>query len=339
MLRTLFDMFSGTRTRADDEEDAREVEEARESRRALGIASSDDSLSDEGRNSKSYSGGGTDDESSSEASTTTTTTTTTETDSESGSDLRAPLTRYEARWRASAYLDSVPSRLYKQECGQMARCAALFERHLSPLTPHYLLDPATVNTLPRQLHCYDIYIELAQRGQPVQGLQDTFLVPRALHYIYSYLVDRALRRRDESEAVRRRRHLWLKQKRRRMHFCRQHPLEPGFDARRCPVEWVLYTRQSGQFVQFVQRVMDNNLVIDYNMQPHCVAQEQLSYHLVNLLCAPIDPRVPRLHELVGVERVEKRAVERDEYLDWITVPLFFLDIWNARAQTDRAHAL
>ena len=258
MLKNLLELVIGTRTHEDDEDDAREVEDARESRRALGVQSTDSSSSGEHSTDEESSGGST--------------TSTTETDSESGdTHLLAPLTRYETRWRASNYLSNVPSRLYKLVCGQMARCAALFERHVAPLTPHYLLDTASVTAMPQRLQCYDIYIELAQRGMPIQGLGDTFLVPRALHYIYSYLVDHALRRREEPDAVRRRRHQYLKQKRRRMHFCQQHHAQ-GSD-RYCPVEWVLYTRQSGQFAQFVQRIMDNNLCIDYNLEPHCVPQE------------------------------------------------------------------
>ena len=60
--------------------------------------------------------------------------------------------------------------------------------------------------------------------------------------------------------------------------------------------------------------MDNNRYIDYNAQPGYVPMEELSYHLVNFLCAPQEQAIEQSINLV--DTIEKRRVGRDEYMDW-----------------------
>ena len=169
-----------------------------------------------------------------------------EAESTSDMEMRSPedtrLRRHETRWKRYKYLDCVPRSLYKQEREAMARHAARFEAHLSRQTPHYALDEATRRELPGQMECVALHIEEHQRACLVKEAGETYLVRRSHHYIYSFLIDLALRPPNEPKAVRQQRRAHLKQKTRRIHFCRT---EHANNDRCCPLEWVLYTRRSG----------------------------------------------------------------------------------------------
>ena len=310
----------------DEERDREEIETIQKERQLIGIEdSSDDNVEEDETSSDSDSS---------------TTSETPEVSSEVDSDMemRSPeqtrLKRQEGRWERHRYMKIVPRTLYKRERETMARHASLLETHLRCQTPHYALDEATRRDLPSKLECCALYIDESQRAIPVVEAPGTFLVRRSHHYIYSFLVDLALRPHNESPGTRKQRRAHLKQKMRRMRFCNTpHPIPEQKHERYCPLEWVVYTRRSGDLVRYCQRLMDNNAYIDYNMQPGYVPIEELSYHTVNFMCAPQAGISLNYDEVALGDRYEKRTVERDEYMDWVVVPLFYLDLWNASRVT------
>ncbi len=249
---------------------------------------------------------------------------------EIASPMDNQLARIESQWKFTRYLEVVPDRVYKQHRHQMTEHYRLMQACLLRATPHYLLDETRQQALGTRFQCRGLYIG-AQRRAPLVA-PHTYLVNRELHYLYSYLVDLTLAHRGESREVKRQRRRLLRRKARAMRF---YPVQVQQSHKRCPREHVLYTKRSGDLFRFCQRLMDNNAWLDYT-QVGYVPMEALSYHLVNFLCGPFELIEEQRFETKNAEStvqihqsVESFEVTMAEATDWTTVPLFFLDLWNA----------
>lgn len=229
----------------------------------------------------------------------------------------------EKQWDHQNYLGIVPSRVYRDERRCMVDCYQVMRREFSRQTPHYLLPLDSINLMEGRFRCHAIYIQGGdyKRGQRVT--HDTFLVSRVHHYLYSYLVDFALRRHGESDEVRKARRHHLRKKMHTMHFCHQH--QNQHMVKRCPKEFVLYTKKSSEFFRLCQGRMDSNPYMDYT--EGYIPMEMLSYHLVNFMCGPFEVIAEQRFDTLNT--VDRFEVESERAMDWVTVPLFFLDLWNA----------
>jgi hypothetical protein len=78
--------------------------------------------------------------------------------------------------------------------------------------------------------------------------------------------------------------------------------------RRCPIEYTIYTKKTSEFFLTCQRMMDQNRFIDYSHNEDTMLP--LSFYLVRYLCHVHDTR---------------------DHHAWVSVPIFFWDLWQNRS--------
>jgi hypothetical protein len=166
-----------------------------------------------------------------------------------------------------------------------------------------------------------IHIDAQLRvSRPLDGVQDVFLVQRLADYVYSYIIDIALMgtRRDPRFPP-----TMLDQRQRyRSHrmathlSCAVKHQEPEEEARLCPLEWVLYTKQSSDFYTACRRLVAANGSVNYDLNRRYMNVTPVSYHLVSFLCGPFCDDTSAQQHVQGHDQ-------------WVIVPLYFIDLWNA----------
>ena len=243
-------------------------------------------------------------------------------DDESSTELRARPTAIAARRQITralkhdTYFTGMTDGVLRAETASMTHYLEQFRQHLP--------RGAT-----RPLVCTSMRIDVNRLAQPVTEVPGTFLVKKTLDYIYAYLIDVALSgpvEDDDDVQRQRQRQDYQRTKRDRTRFCTaRHPPSTTTTTttaeKLCPAEYVLYTRGDSEFYQFCDRLLAGNKYVNYALNTKVVTVEKLSPHLVQFLCG-------NLVEEQGLDVVHTTVP--DDHLLWLSVPLFFLDLWNAR---------
>ena len=174
----------------------------------------------------------------------------------------------------------------------------------------YLLDASMTKT------CNELTFPLIrlQQHETTAITKDAFLVDRLMDYMYSYIIEMALLNDGSSrrlpENMRTHRKEYKKMRIQTMQLCKKrHECK-----KKCPYEWVIYTKKTSDFFTYCQRVMDQNAFISYDDNEHYLNITSVSFYLVNFLC----PVTENENEMVS------------DYDEWVRVPLIFIDLWHQR---------
>lgn len=231
------------------------------------------------------------------------------------------------------YMRVVPKQLFRQELPRLVAAYKAFKQHLSPQTPHYLLSEKERLGLEQCVVGRTLYIEPAQRAVVSTAAPHTYLVRRDLHYMYTYLVTRALVRVKESDQVRDERRRWMRRQTSAVHFCKAHHNDAyGRVCRQCTV---LYTRRSGDLYRLAQEQARKNTQLAPSEALYGRI-EPLSYHLVNFLCGPLCDQTELeklpLQTPTSIPfgpQCESFQVGSDEATDWVALHPVYMDLWLA----------
>jgi hypothetical protein len=192
-----------------------------------------------------------------------------------------------------------------------------------------------------------IYMGDASVFRELDNAPGSYLVRRHIDYIYSYIIERALlvgvpdfMLPDCLVELRR----WYRKRKMSSlstSLCFKEHLTPE-EENKCPYEWIIYTKKNSEFYTFCHGVMDRNSYIGYEANKNFLNITPISFFLVNYICGPLSRIYPNPsfesgpgdetnHLVISIEgEPDHTSVEQiANYDQWISVPLSFLDIWNA----------
>ena len=146
----------------------------------------------------------------------------------------------------------------------------------------------------------------------IDGTSDTFIVNRLYDYIYSYIIEIALIDNTSSPhllpGIRETRKQYRKLRMSSFHYCTKKHINSD---KKCPYEWIVYTKKTSEFFLCCQRILDQNNYIDYDQNERFLGVTPISYYLVNYMC-----------------HLESNTI--DDYDEWVYVPITYIDLWNCR---------
>jgi hypothetical protein len=224
------------------------------------------------------------------------------------------------------YFTKFGKNLFKQHQEKMVSCYNQFLRHSIYMLPmmnrkfsreelkgvEYLLDLSTTRTV-NELNFPLIRLAQEQEAHCQAITEDTFLVWRLFDYMYSYIIEMAIlgdgssrRLPDNMRAIRK--------EHKKMRMATMECCQKQHTDRKCPYEWVVYTKKNSAFFKYCQRVMDQNSFVTYDVNERYINVTPLSFYLVNFLCP--------------VTTTDNEAVQ--DYDEWVRVPLLFIDLWHQR---------
>lgn len=224
--------------------------------------------------------------------------------------------------------------LFKPYQAKLVSCYNVFSQHSIYMLPvvvnrkltrqelkgvEYLLDLSMTKTV-NELNFPLIRLTSVEEEEHCHAItQDTFLVWRLFDYMYSYIIEMAIlgdgssRRLPENMRS-------IRKEYKKMRLATMERCQKQHNDRKCPYDWVVYTKRNSAFFTYCQRAMDQNKYVTYDVNERFLNVTPLSFYLVNFLCP--------------VTASDNESVQ--DYDEWVRVPLLFIDLWNLRVDATKA---
>jgi hypothetical protein len=232
------------------------------------------------------------------------------------------------KWN-NPYMSVVPKQLWNKELKRLVEAYNLFKYWFKSQVPHYLMHESEYAVTDLSVEGRALFINENQRGIRCTTAPHTYLVRRDLHYLYSYLITRALVGVNESEACRAMRRRWMQRQTKAMHFCDMDTHRViQCDGRLCRNCTVLYTRRSGALYQHAIKLCESNtqLAPDESL---CGRVQPIAFHLANYMCGPLPDREGMEKLVLTATPYDTFPVDQRESTDWIALHPIYLDLWTA----------